>query len=236
MSVPADRQLYAGIFVDEVGQRLLACSLAQLDATIGTAWRACQTKEASAELYERCLDLVESWNERVYEEEARVLTDQPGGGEAVQEAFVRYVRDMFRGRARPHGKVHLTRPSDVAYVQALIGAAVRHRGVRSGRMFDDAAPLERKDAGMDIVRDAFVHLQREFVLVEPLPAGPATAVGSLAQADVSPADSASQVGSPYRGEGAEPPTERRLSPAASSASSSAPPSGEVRSVTVATHV
>ena len=180
------RNVYVGIFADEVGQQLLAHSMAQLDATLGTAWSACDSKENKMEVFGRCMDLVDSWNEKTFAEEASsTFSTRPRSDECWRTAFGGYVRQVYRGSKH---QVRATVPNSTAYVQTLLTTAAQHPVVRSGRYFDFESTLDKKDVAMDVIRQGLSTLCGEFVYEEPLQATEAS------QPDVDPDDSASQVG------------------------------------------
>lgn len=185
MGTVSDRNVYAGIFADETGQQLLLHSMAQLQSTLGTAWTACAPKENRLDVFAKCMDLVDTWNDRTFAEEAATFSQRPRAPECWRDAFVGYVRQVYRGGKT---QVRATVPSEAAYVQALLSNAAKYRGVRSGRYFECDSSLERKDMAMEIIRMAVVGLCTEFVLEEP------KQWAETPVADVSPDDSASQVG------------------------------------------
>ena len=178
--------MYTGIFMEETGQQLLNCSIVQLLSTLGVAWEACKTKEKRLDVFTRCMDLVETWNEKTFGEEAQVFSSQPRASECTQEAFRNYVRQMYRSSASV--RVRATLPSDAAYVQSMLTCGAKHPAVRSGKFFECDSSLERKDVGMDIVRQALGHLSDEYVFLEEVEGSGDTTP------DVGPDDSASQVG------------------------------------------
>lgn len=191
------RPIYAGIFVNETGQQLLSHSMAQLQATLGTAWTACEPKENRLEVFGKCLDIVDTWNEKTFAEECEIsFCKQSRAAECWRNAFVTYVRQVYNGGKT---QVRVTMPSETAYVQALLTASAKHPFIRSGRYFTCELSLERKDAVMDVIRQAMAQLCDEFVLEQdPEPVSEPTP-----EPDLCPDDSASQVGSRRRVEASE---------------------------------
>lgn len=190
--------VYAGIFADEAGQNILAHSMAQIEATLGVAWHACKDKECRDEVFHKCMDLVDTWNDRTFTEEAEVFMKQPRASDCWRTAFTGYVRQIYRGSKL---QVRASIPRETVYVQALLQASAKDPFVRSGTYFECASPLDRKDAAMGIIRSALGSLCDEFVYLEE-PAPPVY-VGAPpmpdeseagARSDVSPDDSASQSG------------------------------------------
>lgn len=205
------RNVYAGIFAEEPGQQLLNHSIAQIGATLGTAWEACEAKEDRLGVFGKCMDLVDTWNDKTFAEEAGVFAAQPRSQECWRSAFADYVRQLYHGTK---AKVRVTVPHPPAYVQLLLTNAAKHPDVRSGRYFECDSSLERKDVAMDVIRQSMAQLCDEFVLRQD----PATDVGP----ELGPDDSASQVGvRPYR---AAPASEgSSVSRASSRSSHTAPP-------------
>ena len=182
--------IYAGIFLDETGQQLLNHSLAQLQSTLGTAWDACYTKENRLHVFSKCMDLIDTWNEKTFAEEAQFYAKQPRAVECWRSSFIAFVRQVYRDAKM---QVRATVPNETAYVQALLNEGARHAAVRSGVFFTCDSSLEKKDITMDIIRLAISKLCDDFVLEEeeaPLEAD----ITRSAYPDVLPDDSASQVG------------------------------------------
>lgn len=193
-----DRNVYSGIFADEVGQQLLNHSLAQIDATLGTAWAATEHKEDRVAVFGKCLDLVgTSFNEKTFADEAATTFQaQPRAAECWRGSFEAYVRQAIAANTK--ARIRGTVPGEAAYVQALLTVASRSAFVRSGAYFSCDSPLDRKDAAMDIVRQALAQLCLEYVYEEEEAAeaaiAPAHAASECASEEVGPEDSASQVG------------------------------------------
>lgn len=196
---PTDRHVYTGMFADEAGQQLLLNSMAQLDATLGTAWDACTLKEDRDAVFGKCCDLVGTWNDTTFEQEARAFTAPPRAYEHWRTSFGNFVKQTYRGAKDRGVRVNASVPQSTVYVQALLGEAATHAAVRSGQYFEFSSPLDKKDVAMDLVRRATARLVGEFV-VEEENAPPARTVGALADALplVDPDDSASQVDGRYR--------------------------------------
>lgn len=181
LSRQSNISLYTGIFEDEMGQYLLTSCLAQLDATLGLAWRACQKKEYTQTLFEKCLRKVRrEWNERIFEQEAAVFTRFRNARASLKHAFVQYTKSMashaapmYRGSNKNDSttsttQLRITVPANVVFVTRLLCTAARHPEVRSGEIFNAgvAAQLARKDIAMQIIREVFDNLQEEFVIVQ----------------------------------------------------------------------
>lgn len=222
------RNVYAGIFVEEPGQQLLNHSMAQIQATLGTAWNACESKENRLDVFGRCMDLVDTWNEKTFAEESQaVFEGLPRSNECWRAAFSAYVRQVYRGSK---SQVRATVPNGPAYVQALITAASKHPVVRSGKYFEFESSLERKDVAMDVVRQSIATLCNEFVYEEEA----APTVVDAVPADISPDDSASQVGiKAYRAA----PSQTHSSQVSHESTTSVerPPPPEHKSVTIVAH-
>lgn len=239
-TTPLPRNVYAGIFADEPGQQLLNHSMAQLASTLGTAWTACEAKEDRLDVFQRCMDLVDTWNDKTFAEEAEaVFAAQPRSSECWRAAFSGYVRQVYRSS---NVQVRATVPNKTAYVQTLLTVAAKHPTFRSGHYFEVESPLDKKDVAMDVVRQAMAVLCDEFVYEQAA----ASVVDEATPADaITPDDSASQVGvQAYRaahGDGGRPKAHSAASGdsnATSEASEPAPPRRsevpEHKSVTIMT--
>lgn len=190
-TTPTPRNVYAGIFVDEPGQQLLNHSMAQIASTLGTAWSACEAKEDRLDVFHRCMDLVDTWNDKTFAEEAEaVFAKQPRSSECWRAAFAAYVRQVYRSS---NVQVRATVPNQTAYVQTLLTVAAKHPTVRSGRYFEVESSLDRKDVAMDVIRHAMATLCDEFVYEQAAATSLVEETGAPTDA-ITPDDSASQVG------------------------------------------
>ena len=213
--------VYTGIFADEAGQQLLAQSMAQIHATLGTAWRACEPKEGKLDVFGKCMDLVDTWNEKTFEQEGAVFSGQPRASDCWRASFSGFVTQVYRSSKM---QVRATVPSETAYVQALLTTAAAHPEVRSGRYFTVESALERKDLAMEIIRRSVLLMCDEFVLEQEMEEAYAPGASSPAPVDeVGPDDSASQAGVAARAEKAGAGETREEEARRSSSSSSSSP-------------
>ena len=213
--------VYTGIFADEAGQQLLAQSMAQIHATLGTAWRACEPKEGKLDVFGKCMDLVDTWNEKTFEQEGAVFSGQPRASDCWRASFSGFVTQVYRSSKM---QVRATVPSETAYVQALLTTAAAHPEVRSGRYFTVESALERKDLAMEIIRRSVLLMCDEFVLVQEMEEAYAPGASTPAPVDeVGPDDSASQAGVAARVEKAGAGETREEEARRSSSSSSSSP-------------
>lgn len=229
---PPGPNVYAGIFADETGQQLLTHSMAQIHATLGTAWRACEPKEGRLDVFGKCMDLVDTWNEKTFEQESAVFAAQPRAADCWRASFTGFVTQVYRSSKKM--QVRATVPSETAYVQALLTTAAAHPDVRSGRYFTLESSLERKDLAMELIRRSVALMCDEFVLVQEVEEA-YEAPAHAPPPDVGPDDSASQAGrrddEEERGEAPPPPlaSPPRSRSAARSEAESAAPSSQAES-------
>ena len=166
--IPDKLPVYTGIFTREPAQRLLYRSLAQMQETLGAAWRACCDKEDCVGVFGRCMDSVETWNDRVFQQEAETcfVAQDAGIDDCLRTCFLSFVDEMrpeHPSSAMQGKRVEVSVPAPWVFVQALLTIAARHPQVRSGALFTTDWSLERKDIAMDIVRDALRTLHDEYV-------------------------------------------------------------------------
>ena len=191
-----DDRIYAGIFANEPGQLLLHQSMAQIDATLGTAWTACQCKEDKLAVFHKCIDLLDTMSDKLFEDETDAFLSTERVNECLRQAFVGYVRQVYRSSKK---QVRVSVPTPSAYVQTLLTVAAKAPQVRSGQYFQQQSSIERKDIMMDVIRQTTARLCSEYVLEEDPVMEHFEQSSAADDDDVAPEDSASQIGEDYRG-------------------------------------
>lgn len=163
-------RVYAGIFAEENGQRLLRHCISQILYSFGPAFDQSLKKENSEQVFKRCMNLIDQWNSKVFEQESEHFTKEIGSEECLRSSFYVFVRQMHPKIKEKNGKkreIRFTEPSHPVFVQSLLSHASHHPRVVNGSFFKTTtSQLEQKDIAMDCIRDAFAALHDEFVIVE----------------------------------------------------------------------
>lgn len=175
MAHPTTHNVYVGIFAKESGQQLLDMCIEQIQSTMCAAWTLCEPKEDPVSVYLRCLDTIDGWNEKTFQQEAEMsFLAHPRAELVWGSCFESYVMQTYEGMGTDKNPVRATVPKATVFVQSLIEHAAKNEYVRSPRSFFGSATnhklaeigtLERDRIVMSIVRASLVALCNDFVYV-----------------------------------------------------------------------
>lgn len=155
----------AGIFAHESGQRLLSILLSLGERGFKGLYDKC-ARNLEGEYYQAGLRRVNAWSDAVLKEDIDFVQHTcPDFEETYESCFVQYVADRYRGRKRPTVRT----PSLLEFVRRFLESLGQHEALATGDYFTKRDTMLKRVACMDAARTALYALMTaENVRVELL--------------------------------------------------------------------